>query len=126
MKRVILNVLIIAITGILFNACEKDPIEEPVACFYTESTTIKKNEYVRFYICGDAMHNTVFSGDFLSVFNGIDSINGRGYYAPGDSIDIKYIKTGEYQPWLLSTNANYNGILKAAVKLDHTIIVVDE
>jgi len=121
MTTKILTVLL-AVTLI---SCEKDVLEEPVACFTSKQDTIYKNEYVRFYICSDAMFNTVFSGDFLSEFNGIDSINGQGYFAPEDSIDIKYIKTGEFQPWLLSTNSNYKGTLKDAIPLDHTIVVIE-
>ncbi len=124
MKNLIVSLIIVSIMGVILPSCEKDVLEEPIACFTTNADTITQNEYVTFYICGDAMYNTVFSGDFLSEFNGIDSINGQGYFAPIDSIEIKYIKTGEFQPWLLSTNANYNGIKRDAVPLDHTIVVV--
>ena len=103
MKKMTTKIMTVLLAVTLIS-CEKDVLEEPLACFTSKQDTIYKNEYVRFYICSDAMFNTVFSGDFLSEFNGIDSINGQGYFAPEDSIDIKYIKTGEFQPWLLSTN----------------------
>lgn len=109
-----------------YHACEKkDQLHDPVACFTANTDTIPRNEYVTFYICGDAMYNTIFSGDFLSEFNGIDSANGQGYAVPGDSVIVKYIRAGEYQPWLLSTNANYNGIKRDAVPLGHTIVVTN-
>jgi hypothetical protein len=117
-------ITIILITG-LFSCEKKDVLEDPVACFTANTNTISRNEYVTFHICGDAMHNVIFGGDFLSVFNGLDSINGQGYPVIGDSVIVKYIRAGEYQPWLVSTNANYKGIKRDAVPLGHTIIVID-
>ena len=125
MKRYIIIIILISAIFII-EACEKDPLEDPVACFTSNTTTIKKNEYVTFYICGNAMFNTIYSGDFLSVFNGLDSVNGQGYFVPADSVQIKFIRAGEYQPWLVSTNANYNGIKREAVPLGHTIVVTNE
>ncbi len=121
-SNLIAIITIILITG-LFSCEKKDVLHDPVACFTANTVTIARNEYVTFYICGDAMHNVIFAGDFLSVFNGLDSINGQGYPVIGDSVIVKYIRVGEYQPWLVSTNANYNGIKRDAVPLKHTIIV---
>lgn len=125
MKKYLFIIIFIA-SLVVIDACEKDSLEDPVACFTANTNTIKKNSYVTFYICGNAMYNTIYSGDFLSVFNGIDSVNGQGYFVPGDSVEIKFIRAGEYQPWLVSTNANYNGIKREAVPLGHTIVVTDE
>ena len=112
------------VLSIFFSCEKKDELTEPLACFTAHTDTITRNEYVTFYICGDAMYNVIFAGDFLSPFHGIDSINGQGYPVVGDSVVVKFIRAGEYQPWLLSTNANYRGIKRHAVPLDHTIIVV--
>lgn len=122
--NLIVIITIILITG-LYSCEKKDVLEDPLACFTANTNTIDRNEYVTFYICGDAMYNVIFAGDFMSLFNGLDSINGQGYPVIGDSVIVKYIRAGEYQPWLVSTNANYNGIKRDAVPLGHTIIVTD-
>jgi len=125
MNKYLIILLIIASFCAMLSCEKKDQLEEPVACFTAQTDTIKKNEYVTFYLCGDAMHNVIFTGDFLSVFNGIDSINGQGYPVQSDSVELKYIKTGEFQPWLLSTNANYTGTKRVAIPLNHTIVVIE-
>ncbi len=124
MKKYIFG-LPLTLAFLIFFSCEKDVLEDPIACFTCNSDTIKKNEYVTFYICGDAMYNTIFSGDFLSKFVGIDSINGQGNPVPLDSVIVKYTKVGEYQPWLVSTNSNYKGLKRTAVPLSHKIIVIN-